>query len=299
MMKDADKFAALFGLAVLAIDPAQATPIVSTNVSVTPTGQPSQIISNSSLGRSTSDIDTLSGNYQNYLRGSATSIDNYTTQLILNAAGTGGEVVSVAKWNETFTNSSADTLSYNFTYAINRGFMGFGGLGIDLASASGTAMAGFDSNLTVNIGGITTDNIVAQRVMFNKAVGGASVISETSAGAPLTNLFNQGNGVNWATSYITVEIGPIASGNSFSLAYSLAAIVDTNFGAFCSAPISGISATCGASVFSFYEGFGDTDPRVGLSSRRVDTSVPEPASYGLMALGLAALGAARRRKRCV
>jgi hypothetical protein len=276
-----------------------AAPILSTDAKIIPPlalpGMGVQTATNSDSPLSS--VSLFDAGILHNTQAGAVSQSNYFTRAYSVAAslGTG---MSSATWSETFTNSSATNLVYSFTYRIDAGTLtsnfGFPG-------GMGTTVDKMNSTLSITpAGGATISSSVSRELKVTKGAGVVDVVATSSStGSALTGeLFSTtrtGGDLSWADTYITVELGEVAAGASFTLDYILNTFAD-NFDPFCDVACYTWAHVGGLSFPTTT--YAASDPRVGLFSRAVGTTVPEPAGFALMALGLVACAAARRRKCC-
>ncbi len=292
------KLITIAGLALILPPIAVASPSLSTTATIAPTVEPTQTASDSATPLSSVYLFDA-GDMHNTQAG-ALSQSNYLARAFSVAASL-GQAESTAGWSETFTNNSATALSYSFTYRINAGVMTSQ---FTFPGGRGTTVDKLISTMGVTgPGGARTDSTVSRQLNVSKQLDANAIISSSATGGPLTGErtttsttlgFLSGSDISWDDTYITVEIGNIAAGESFTLDYLLYTSAD-NFNNFCDERCFTWTQAGGLSP-AFTTPLSD-DSRVGLFSRAVDAAVPEPASYGLMALGLLGVGIARRRRR--
>jgi hypothetical protein len=321
MTQYALKFVAILSLTMTAIAPTHASPTLSTSATIEMTSF--QTITNNDPVVSRARLQQGAPTDEDIAFAGGAVSSNYNVIVGTETDRTGFYARATAGWKETFTNSSADTLLYSFTYRINPVDVRIlYPTAADYAAATGITSLGFKSNLKVTKGGSTAENLIARDFATAKESGrDALILSSSSTGGPLaseqaltTGSYVAGEVVPnrfalaWDTTYITVEIGAIAAGESFTLDYLMEALTQTVFGGSCTDGSIGVrfSSTC-QSLFGMFDLFVDDagnvlsletpDPRVGLFSRRFDAAVPEPTSTALIAFGLIALANTRRRKR--
>jgi hypothetical protein len=256
---------------------------------------------------------------------SASSDINYNTRAYSSVNGTGiGS--SAAQWFETITNNTADRRRYSFSFSIDAGALDVTG---NDAIITGQGTAGFEIGFNItSTGGNARQIFAVKRSVGATTTAGAETYSQTA-----TNFYdnvvgggrlqdsavtatNNVTAQSWSTSFFTIDLGELASGESFSLAYLLRSFSNSQSDIDCApggitAGTSKVGATppvdppadpaasnrcliSNARVGDPATVLSALAPLVGLSSTAV-AAVPEPATAAILGLGMIGLLFGRRR----
>ena len=182
--------------------------------------------------------------------------------------------------------------TFDFTFTIENGSLevgcsGYGGdgYGDDYGNdgygsdCSGTSNASYDAEIRLNDVAIWTS-------MAELAFDGTD-ISLTTSGEMLGSYTPSSSYYSWSAQSFTIDLGSFAASEAFTLDYEITL------------------NTSGSDGYTYAQ-FGDPNgfgqggsPFITTATTTTPTSVPEPASLGIIAAGLGLLGLNRRRKNKV
>ncbi len=284
-MRPSFKFLLLLSVALNA-QSVRAAPSISATATIQPTVEPIQTVTQTTTPVSSVYLNDF-GSLHNTTASAVAGID-YSGNALATAASL-GYANGISAWSETFSNTTSATLSFSFTYKLAGSMQG------DFSAPAG--YGDMDALVTSTLGftpggGARTDHVITRGLRIVKSSGGFDpvVVTTSGSGVALTgeNLVTTSTtGVfSLGSTYITVELGDITPGETFTLDYNLSAIVNNKL-PFC-------AHDCAIGSTPFYVASGE--PKLGLFSRPAGTSIPEPGSLMLVAIGLAGLSVARRRR---
>ncbi len=312
------KNVALLGVSLFALVqavPALAVPSLATDASVQINRDPAlNAIPSTGTGYSFSGVSASAPLGSSSGSASASSDTNYNTRAASSVQST-GIASSNAQWFETIANATASSRRYSFTFRIDGG-------SLDINSAAdlmnGNATSGFEAFIDISRTGISSNIFgVTRQVGFTTTAGNTvysnfatnNYLSLTSGTLLDSAVISGSNNIRqgWSTSFFTVDLGELAAGESFTLSYLLRSFTNSTVLDLEDCSQRGYGYGYGEGLTSCIftstrtgdpgEFLSNGDPSIGFSSTAVSTDVPEPASLALLGIGLAGMGAARRRAK--
>ncbi|WP_229218028.1 PEP-CTERM sorting domain-containing protein [Rugamonas apoptosis] len=217
------------------------------------------------------------GGYSSYmwLNASSAATGELATATDLAASGS---VVASASWHDTIVNSGAAAQNYTFHFALSDGKLEVGGWTGDENLRD--FRASYTAEVLVN--GVAVwhaeQGLSLDGNGFHQSASGANIGSGTFSSTGARGTYELAGYTG------TLNLGPVAAGQSLSVSYVLTSRGYWDDPAGCAYECGRVTATIG-------------DP-LGVNSARITAAVPEPETYAMLLAGLGLLGwAARRRQR--
>lgn len=300
----------ILGLGSLATLPAHATVITNT---LTVNGQASADAVINPFGPSTDPAYISEYIWTNGSDGSYSQANAWGNQYGTYYAGASGNGVfdSFGRFHRTveLTNDNGYATDYSLNFFIYYGSMSANAYGV-----AGAGWGSYDLSITKTVASVTD-------TLFSS---GATIHSDGNLeerGTQLDGAMQFGNYYYWNGTYVTLDLGTLADGDSLSIDFDL---VSTAFGDFafsdsCNGGDDGYGGVddgyggdimptsfengYGGCTGSVYVGLGDPgdfaengqqNPSVSITGTRTPTQVPLPGTLALLGIGLAGLGFARK-----